>query len=109
VQVLWLFAFSLAKPASNSFADRKFPSTSVEEILLHSDDGFALGQPSDTLCLFSALAIVSLTAVAAVATTDESLSRVRMVYAQKMYFCVLRKLRVDEHVTANFISMSLFS
>ena len=45
-----LFALSLVKPASNRFADRKFPSTSVEEILLHSHDGFALGQTSDALC-----------------------------------------------------------
>jgi hypothetical protein len=84
VQVIWFFAISLVKPASSSFADRKFLSTSVEEILLHSHSGFALGQPSDRVCLFSALAIVSLTAVAAVGTTDESLSRVRMDYAQKM-------------------------
>jgi len=50
----------------------------VEEILLHSQNGFALGQPSDTMCFICA--------VAAVATTDENLSRVRMDCAHKMRF-----------------------
>jgi hypothetical protein len=54
-------------------------------MLLHSDNESAVGHPSD------ALAIVSLTAVAAVGTADESLSRVRMDYAQRCAFACYEK------------------
>jgi hypothetical protein len=49
-------------------------------------------------------------AVAAVGTTDKILSRMPMDCAHKMCSCLLKKtLWDDEHVTANFISISLFS
>jgi hypothetical protein len=63
----------LVKPASNRFNDRMFCVTSVEETLLHCHNGFAFGQPSDALCFICALAVVSLTAAAAVVTTVECL------------------------------------
>jgi hypothetical protein len=65
VQVSCTYLIVTSQTSVESLRPQKFPSTSVEEILLHSHNGFAIGQPSETLCIICT--------VEAVSTTYESL------------------------------------
>jgi hypothetical protein len=77
---------NLFKPASNCCTDRRISSMFVAEIVLHCYNGFAFGQPNDSLYFVLQASICRLIAALAVLTTAESVSRMRLKYAPNDVF-----------------------